>query len=382
MTQARRDQISLPDTPYYHCINRCVRRAFLCGEDRESGRSYEHRKPWIVDRLKALSSVFSIDVCAYAVMSNHYHVVLRVKTQQAGGWGAEEVVARWKQLFNGSPLIDRYLSGQCASDAERELAEGTIAQWRERLFDISWFMRCLNEGIAREANREDGCKGRFWEGRFKSQALLDERALLACMAYVDLNPIRAGLCETLEGSDFTSIQARIMAVAEGPDGDVKVAGDSESRAAAPPPVSAAPESKDGHSSAGAPSGLGTSAPVAGFVGGSGEYTEAGLPFELADYLQLVDWTGRQWREDKHGAIPAGTPALLLRLGVDGESWSETVRHFRDGFHDHVGPAEALQRRGEALGRRWLRGIRACRRLWETPTPNAAVPLPSPGASGF
>ena len=107
MTQARQNQISLADTPYYHCINRCVRRAFLCGVDQQSGNSYEHRKQWVVDRLKALASVFAIDVCAYAVMSNHYHVVLKVFPVQAGDWDAEGVVARWRQLFRGSVLVDR-----------------------------------------------------------------------------------------------------------------------------------------------------------------------------------------------------------------------------------------------------------------------------------
>ena len=275
---------------------------------------------------------------------------------QAGDWDAEVVVARWRQLFRDSLLVDRYMAGSCSSVAEREEAEEIIELWRQRLFDISWFMRCLNEGIAREANREDGCKGRFWEGRFKSQALLDERALLACMAYVDLNPIRAGLCDTPDESDFTSVQERCGAFS-------KVEDDQGASLTEVDAVASARLDQDQPPAAGDPSWLGSSAPLAAFVGSSSELSEVGLPFELADYLQLVDWTGRQWRDDKRGAIPASVPGLLRRLGASEENWLETVRHFRGGFHDYVGPAEALQRRGEALGRRWLRGIGACRRLW-------------------
>ena len=315
--------------------------------------------------MKGLASVFAIDICAYAISSNHYHAVLRVKPKLAGRWDAEEVVARWTQLFHGNQLVDRYMAGSCPTVAERESAKGIIEQWRERLFDISWFMRCLNEGIARDANREDGCKGRFWEGRFKSQALLDERALLACMAYVDLNPIRAGLSGTTEESDFTSVQERIAAfsIAEhsltGPDPEPNP--DSGS----PSLVEPKPIHSDEQPSLNTPSSLDTTAPLATFIGSGGEPGETGLPFELADYLQLVDWTGRQWREDKRGAIASAVPSLLERLNVSETGWMDTVRHFGGGFHDYVGPAEALQRRSESLGRRWLRGVRACRMLWGT-----------------
>ncbi|HFD31148.1 MAG TPA: transposase, partial [Gammaproteobacteria bacterium] len=212
MTQARATLVSLDDTPWYHCVNRCVRRAFLCGQDPVSGHNYEHRRGWIADRIQQLAGVFAIDVAAYAVMSNHFHVVVRIDRDRALNWSVDEVLTRWTQLFTGPVLITRYLSTARAGMSEAEihkvleLAEG----YRERLYDLSWYMRCLNEAIARQANAEESVKGRFWEGRFKSQALLDEAALLAAMAYVDLNPIRAGLAETPETSDHTAIQARIQ----------------------------------------------------------------------------------------------------------------------------------------------------------------------------
>jgi REP element-mobilizing transposase RayT len=78
MTQKRASLISLSDTPYYHCVSRCVRRSFLCGVDPYSGQSYEHRRAWVEERLLYLCSVFAIDICAYAVMSNHVHLVLHV----------------------------------------------------------------------------------------------------------------------------------------------------------------------------------------------------------------------------------------------------------------------------------------------------------------
>jgi hypothetical protein len=142
-------------------------------------------------------------------MSNHYHLVLKIDTEQQQKLTQEAVISRWLQLFNGHPIaVDFLKEGQIAADKQQALSD-LVAEWQQRLGSISWFMRCLNEEIARKANKEDQCKGAFWEGRFKSQALLDEQALLSCMMYVDLNPIRAGVTPSLEQSDFTSIQQRI-----------------------------------------------------------------------------------------------------------------------------------------------------------------------------
>ena len=198
MPQPRKSLICLSDTPFYHCMSRCVRRAFLCGIDHYSGIDYQHRRDWLEDKLHHTADAFAIKLCAYAVMNNHYHVVLNVRSDIAESWTHYEVVERWHRLFSGTPLSQQFILGAPLSKSESEGLSKDIAVWRQRLTDISWFMRIVNEAIARQANSEDNCTGRFWEGRFKSQALLDDKALLSCMAYVDLNPIRASIAKTPE----------------------------------------------------------------------------------------------------------------------------------------------------------------------------------------
>jgi REP element-mobilizing transposase RayT len=212
MTRARKHLVCAADTPYYHITSRCVRRAFLCGEDRYSGRSYEHRRDWIEARTRLLSSLFCIDVCAYAVMSNHYHLVVKLDPEQASHWSDDEVLRRWTSLFKGTLLVQRHLAEAHLSLAEQNTLRSTMLIYRQRLTSLSWFMKCLNEPIARKANAEDGCSGHFWEARFHSQALLTERALLCAMAYVDLNPVRAGIAKNPEDSKYTSYRARMTAI--------------------------------------------------------------------------------------------------------------------------------------------------------------------------
>ncbi|MEH6446905.1 MAG: transposase, partial [Oceanospirillaceae bacterium] len=159
MTRARSQQICYQDTPYYHCISRVVRKAFLCGFDHDAQRNYEHRRAWVIDRLAELDAVFCIDICAYAIMSNHYHVVLYINKQEVDALSDLEVIERWRKIYTGPDIIKRYLNGEKLSKEQDLLISATVDKWRQRLEDISWFMRCLNEHIARKANFEDNCKG-------------------------------------------------------------------------------------------------------------------------------------------------------------------------------------------------------------------------------
>ena len=191
--------------PYYHCISRCVRRAFLCGEDHLTANNFEHRRDWVLERLAYLGHTFCIEIASYAIMSNHYHLVLRVDADKVKNWNEPEIIRRWKRIYNIPEVVKQYLKNPNAQGI-RDVAKSIIEEWRHRLMDISRFMRALNEYLARRANKEDCCKGRFWEGRFKSQALLDEGAVLTAMDYVDLNPIRAKVTKTPEASNHTSVQ--------------------------------------------------------------------------------------------------------------------------------------------------------------------------------
>jgi REP element-mobilizing transposase RayT len=301
MTQARETIVSVADTPYYHCVSRCVRRAFLCGQDHYSGENYEHRRQWLEDKLHHTAQAFAIKLCAYAVMSNHYHVVLHLRPDLSTAWSDREVVKRWHSLFKGNLISQRYLANDVLLDTQRERLNEYIALWRERLTSPSWYMGIVNEAIARRANKEDNCTGRFWEGRFKSQALLDERALLACMAYVDLNPVRAKMATSPEESEHTSVKARIRAL-------------KNNQPAQPT--------------------------IAEFVGSNPE--AQGLPFLLKDYLELTDWTGRLIREEqrpsvyKRGSISDELPPILERLSLNQDAWKTLTTRFELEFKQWVG----------------------------------------------
>lgn len=304
-----------PGTPgIYHCVSRCVRRAFLCGRDPLTGRSFDHRKQWVENRILELATIFSVAIHAYAVMSNHFHLVIEIHPPTTRKWSDEEVARRWLMLSRSTAASESLLESRMAAlvaQPER------LSSLRERLGSLSWFMRYLNESIARRANHEDGCTGRFWEGRFACQALLDESAVLGAMVYADLNPVRAKIASTPEGSLHTSVRKRARS-----------------------PMAASKRLR----------------PVASSI------SSQALSMTTAQYLILVDWTGRSLHAGKKGSIPADIAMILERLDMRPRQWLLHVPATESHYWRAIGKTEALIERAQTAGLRWLQGLGTARAL--------------------
>jgi REP element-mobilizing transposase RayT len=313
MPLPRYKQINVDVTPYYHCVSRCVRQSYLCGRDARTGIDYEHRRKWIQNRLHKLSQAFAIDLCAYAVMHNHIHVVLHIAKGKADGWSMDEVLLRWRHFYKCPPVVRHYLDGDYGDD----LPPGTLHQlqqlaalYRSRLQSISWFMRMLNEYIARRANKEDNCKGYFWERRFRSQAILDEKALASVMAYVDLNPIRAKIAKSLESSKYTSIQYRLNA-----------------RRVNKTPKFLMP-----------------------FKSQVNSKTKNVIPFEFEDYITLLRNTLQTNKERSLTTLPRLPSLVFERFGITRQNWQMVTSNFESLFTGPVGCPNAMTNFAKSCGR--------------------------------
>ncbi len=323
---------------YYHCFCRCVRRAFLSGYDPVTNQDFSHRKAWIVDRMKFLAGLFAIDVCAFAVLANHYHNILRTRPDIAASWSDREVATRWLQLCPRIPRSKKKPVPPIEVQIAALLASPhRIAQLRQRLCSLSWFMGRLNEFIARAANAEDKVKGRFWESRFKCQALLDDIAILAGMVYVDLNLVRAGLAATPEDSDFTSIQERIRAWQQANMSSVPGQSELAIRSRSYPQVDSwlCPIKSDSR-------------------------RRGILDISAAEYFDLVDKSGRTLRQNKRGSINPELAPILQRIGAKPESWMNIITNFGSIFRLAAGRPSNLRDFADKIGVRWLFGVSAAR----------------------
>lgn len=313
MTTARKHQICLEATSYYHCMSRCVRRSYLCGQDPLTGKSYEHRRGWIEERIHVLAMTYCIDILAYAVMSNHYHLVVKIDKTAAMQLSDWQVVERWSLQHCLPLVIEKWRLHVLEDKNEYALCQRIIDTWRQRLCDLSWFIKELNQRVSLQANREDQCQGRFWEGRYKSQALLDEKALLAAMAYVDLNPVRANVASTPETSNFTSVKRRLTSIQ-------------------------------------------TPQIVSHLAPFSGSNSEGAIPFQFSEYLELLDWLGRQVREDKKGHIPPDLPPILARINLSPEQCCHLCLSLGHKPRLWVGVKQSIERVKTTLNKLRMRGL--------------------------
>jgi len=320
----RRSELIDNETPgFYHLISRCVRRAFLCGVDEETGISYEHRRKWIESRILELARIFSVSVYSYAVMHNHYHLVVYFDPKAPWQWSDNEVAERWVDLFPVKKTHSRIESMRQAKLLSVLNDKEKLEVCRQRLSSISWLMRCINEPIAKRSNAEDFAKGHFWESRFKSQVLLDESAALTCMAYVDLNPIRAGLTTKVEDSEYTSIQRRLLKLSE-------------------KQLNQAVKS------------------IAGTI------KDTSLSIKLNDYIELVDWTGEFIVHPDKASIPQHLSKTLQRLNLNQKQWLVQVKAFGSSYYRAIGALDAMKEKAKQLGQRWLKGVGVIKELYLTP----------------
>jgi REP element-mobilizing transposase RayT len=299
MTMPRKLLVDVEVTRFYHCLSRCVRLARLCGE------GFEHRKQWIEDRLERLANQFAISVCGFSIMDNHLHVLVRLDPERSKDWSAKDVVRRWIAIyppktldFDDPDLVDKWVHHE-AKDLKR------VAVLRERLHNLGWFMKALKEPLARMANKEDDCKGTFWESRYKSIAILDEESLLATCAYIDLNPVAAGIAATPETSKHTSLRQRVKHARDAGKLDSLKAAARGSMAGS----KAAGRLEDSHWLCPLEDGRRKGSAREGMLEG----------FSLGSYLLLVDYTSRLWREGKARVSPE-LAGIFDRLGTSSEYW--------------------------------------------------------------
>ncbi len=249
-------------------------------------------------------------------MSNHLHIVVHMSPSTANAWLPEEVATRWLRLY---PAQNPELCAQKMAAIVENLE--LVAKYRARLSNLSWLMKSLSEPIARRANAEDKVSGRFWEGRFKCQSLLSEKSILAAMTYVDLNPVRATIANNITTSRYTSVKMRNQQLLKNPE-----------RA---------------------------NQPLMPLIG----VKSSNVPnLTEADYIELVDFTGREWHAGKCGKIAASEPKALTKLGIDRDHWTTRVKGIGSGYWRVVGELEELVDMAKEMAQRTLFGTGLARIL--------------------
>lgn len=348
-TCRRSDVVREGESGFYHVWTRCVRRAYLFGDDEQTVGDYKYRRSWLLQYLVQLCRLFAVEVNFHAEMKNHFHLLLRTRPDIVNLWSDEEAVRRWMTICR----LIRSEDGETIRELEDKEVEAKlrdpekVAQIRKNLSSVSQFMKALCEHTARRINREDGVSGACFESRFGCRRIENEAGIVICGMYIDLNEIRAGDAETPETSTHTSAYDRIVARRQLAQGVAP-----EERADCWLSEFYLDPRSDAYVPGPQPSVTGKRASDKGV-----------LPLQIDDYLQLLDWTGRQLAKDKPGAIPKHLAPILERIGMattKSEQWLDLVANFDTRFTHVVGTSQQLVERAAESGRRYFRGRPACK----------------------
>ena len=331
MAARRSDVVRKGEAGVYHCYSRCVRRAFLMGGDQGSGRNYDHRRQWFVRRLEALADVFAIDINFFSVLSNHFHLVLRTCPRRVKMMGNSEVARRWLMVFSGK----RNLTDEIPEPSQEQIDElvkdkKKMRRIRKRLSNVSWFMGALKEYIARRANREDECKGAFWEKRFGCRAVRGEHGLLVVGLYTDLNLVRAGEVSDPLTSSFCSAGLRNKAA----NGDADWLSEL---------TLAEGQDPDGPSKH------------------HGRATDRGtLEMPNEEYERIL--AGLVMKESRK-RIPPDLVRQFEQRTIDAKELFSVFDNLSTAFPKVVGDVASIRSHAEQVGRRWFHGLLQASRLF-------------------
>jgi len=329
MITARKNIVDQQTLGFYHCTNRGVRKTYPCGSEGLTGKDHSHRKDWLERRMFELCDIFSVDIYAYAILDNHYHIVLHLDPLAPLRWSDHEIAERWLNAFGGR-LCQPELAKQREMKKQIIVADNTkLKKYRKRLGSLSWFMECLNEPRAKQNNQEENCTASFWEGRYSSQALLDEVAVFSCMAYVDLTPVRDKITDKLDESDHTSIKRRLDEIKQMNPQDAHTLLNSELSEL------------------------------------SNQIPSKALSMFLNRYVELVEWTGMNIIHPNKTVIPLHIASCLKQFNLQHHHWFKQLENFEQHYCHVIGSVELMKEKARQLKKRCMKGMSAAKLFYKT-----------------
>ena len=175
------------ESAVYHVMSRTALDGFVLGDV---------EKEYLIELIKKLSKVYFAEVLGFCIMGNHFHLLVRMNQEEE--YSDEEIKERFR-LYYGEK-----------NPEEEGMDIVKILQLRKKWSNLSEYMKEIKQGFSRFYNRRHKRKGFFWSDRFKSVIVDNGETLINCLAYIDLNPIRAGLVSKPEEYRWSSISYHVQ----------------------------------------------------------------------------------------------------------------------------------------------------------------------------